>query len=138
MALLSNIKTNMEISSNQCWSGKKRGTKVFNWSEVHFYRSTSYKTHTLISLLLYEIGYLSDKENYHIMLKNVLLLYRLQFFSNPFVGVSCFDHQQVRRTQKWSMDIILFHRVCSFIFDFFHLNHGFIWFPWRWVELNTT
>ena len=21
------------------WSGKKRGTKVFNWSEVHFYRS---------------------------------------------------------------------------------------------------
>ena len=28
---------------------KKRGTKVFNWSEVHFYRSTSYKIHTLIN-----------------------------------------------------------------------------------------
>ena len=26
---------------------KKRGTKEFNWSEVHFYRSTSYKIHTL-------------------------------------------------------------------------------------------
>ena len=25
--------------SDQHWSGKKRGTKVFNWSEVHFYRS---------------------------------------------------------------------------------------------------
>ena len=24
---------------DQCWSGKKRRTKVFNWSEVHFYRS---------------------------------------------------------------------------------------------------
>ena len=32
---------------DQCWSGKKRGTKVFNWSEVHFYRSTSFKIHTL-------------------------------------------------------------------------------------------
>ena len=30
-------------------SGKKRGTKVFDWSEVHFYRRTSYKIHTLAS-----------------------------------------------------------------------------------------
>ena len=26
---------------------KKQRTKVFNWSEVHFYRSTSYKIHNL-------------------------------------------------------------------------------------------
>ena len=35
------------------WSGKKRGKKVFkngvfNWSEVHFYRSKSYKMYILI------------------------------------------------------------------------------------------
>ena len=34
---------------DQCWSGKKWGTKVFNWLEVHFYRRTTYKIHTLVS-----------------------------------------------------------------------------------------
>ena len=39
---------------NQHWSGKKRRTKVFNWSEVHFYRSTSYKIHTLVGWKNYD------------------------------------------------------------------------------------
>ena len=30
---------------------KKRRTKVFNWSEVHLYRVTSYKIHTLLEQL---------------------------------------------------------------------------------------
>ena len=29
------------------------GTKGFNWSEVHFYRSTSYKIHTLVLMYTY-------------------------------------------------------------------------------------
>ena len=34
---------------NQHWSGKKRGKKVFNWSEVHHSEVISYKIHTLIA-----------------------------------------------------------------------------------------
>ena len=37
-----------KFSTNQHWSGKKRGKKVFNWSEVHFFRSPSYEIHTLV------------------------------------------------------------------------------------------
>ena len=36
----------------QCWSGKKRGKKVFNWSEVHFFGSTSYEIHILVTEFL--------------------------------------------------------------------------------------
>ena len=36
-----------QISTDQHWSGKKRGEKVFNWSEVHFFGSTSYEIHIL-------------------------------------------------------------------------------------------
>ena len=32
---------------DQCWSGEKVRTKVFNWSEVHLYRSNFYKIHIL-------------------------------------------------------------------------------------------
>ena len=34
---------------NQHWSGKKRGKKVFNWSEVHFFGSTCYEIHILMN-----------------------------------------------------------------------------------------
>ena len=33
---------------NQHWSGKKRGKKVFNWLEVHFFGSISYEIHILV------------------------------------------------------------------------------------------
>ena len=42
---------NAVISTNQHWPGKKRGKKVFNWSEVHFLRSTSYEIHILVRLV---------------------------------------------------------------------------------------
>ena len=38
-----------KFSTNQHWSGKKRGKKVFNSSEFHFFGSTSYEIHILIS-----------------------------------------------------------------------------------------
>ena len=38
---------NAVISTNQHWSGKKRGKKVFNSSEFHFFGSTSYEIHIL-------------------------------------------------------------------------------------------
>ena len=46
---------------NQHWSGKKRGKKVPNWSEVHFFRSTSYEIHILTDLYPwnYQSWYLS-------------------------------------------------------------------------------
>ena len=40
----------------QCWSGKKRGKKVFNWSEVHFFGSTSYEIHTLVDHLTIKLN----------------------------------------------------------------------------------
>jgi hypothetical protein len=36
-------------AKNQHWSGKKRGKKVFNWSEVHFSGRTSYEIHILVA-----------------------------------------------------------------------------------------
>ena len=41
-------------------SGKKRGTKVFNWSEVHFYRSTSKKIHTLVFRVQTKEAFMSE------------------------------------------------------------------------------
>ena len=35
------------LNGKSNWSGKKRGKKVFNWSEVHFFGSTSYEIHIL-------------------------------------------------------------------------------------------
>ena len=40
---------NSVISTNQHWSGKKRGKKVFNSSEFHFCGSISYEIHILAS-----------------------------------------------------------------------------------------
>ena len=49
---------NAEISTNQHWSGKKRGKKVFNSSEFHSFGSTSYEIHILTENCIY-----SDMEN---------------------------------------------------------------------------
>ena len=38
---------NAIISTNQHWSGKNRGKKVFNSSEFHFFGSISYEIHIL-------------------------------------------------------------------------------------------
>ena len=38
-----------KFSTNQHWSGKKRGKKVFNSSEFHFFGSTSYEIHILVT-----------------------------------------------------------------------------------------
>ena len=44
---------------------KKTGKKVFNWPEVHFYRSTSYKIHSLRKWIF------QKKILHHFYLKNV-------------------------------------------------------------------
>ena len=52
-----------QISADQCWSGKKRGKKVFNWSEVHFLGSTSYEIHSLdtIAILIWYFSLVFSK-----------------------------------------------------------------------------
>ena len=38
-----------QISTESALIWKKQGEKVFNWSEVHFFGSTSYEIHTLVA-----------------------------------------------------------------------------------------
>ena len=45
------------VKSNSIDQEKKRGTKVFNWSEVNFYQSTSYKIYTLGGTSKFKIRY---------------------------------------------------------------------------------
>ena len=51
-----NVYQNMDFErsyfgkSDQCWSGKKVRTKVFNWSEVHLYWSNFLQNPFLVSL----------------------------------------------------------------------------------------
>ena len=46
-----------QISADQCWSGKKRGKKVFNCSDVHFFGSTSYEIHILESCKIHRTAW---------------------------------------------------------------------------------
>ena len=62
---------------DQCWSGKKWGTKVFNWLEVHFCRTTSYKIHTLRALIWKDRG--TKVFNW-----SQVYFYRSNFLQNPY------------------------------------------------------
>ena len=44
---------------------------MFNWSEVHFYRSTSYKIHTLVDLQLDNHGHFSCLTSHQISMSGV-------------------------------------------------------------------
>ena len=61
-----------QLNISKCWSGKKRGTKVFNWSEVYFYRSTSYKIHTLPPSSNFENGRKNHYGTIHLRCRHAL------------------------------------------------------------------
>ena len=50
----------MDFLKSYLGKNEPLGTKVFNWSEVHFYRSTSYKIHTLITGMSFHVRIFQD------------------------------------------------------------------------------
>ena len=56
-----------KFSTNQHWSGKKRGKKVFNSSEFHFFGSTSYEIHILVDKEWPNFGLWTTSTNKHLV-----------------------------------------------------------------------
>ena len=97
---------------NQHWSGKKRGKKVFNSSEFHFFGSISYEIHILMKSLTSTLYLLSltklngtfIQENYFNSYFFYLDLLSFIFRQGTLLFVkqctSCFDLQELRYFKK--------------------------------------